>query len=148
MLYIKKPIIISAVQFTGNNDDECKEFCPTLRDPEDTKPNLIIPTLEGEMLCSIGDYIIKEINNEFYPCKPDIFQKTYDTVVDTIKLENKNKITEEEIDDVVEKWMKHLDGVEGACTDKEKIKENVTTIALFHANDVKELEHLILDGME
>ena len=42
---------------------------------------LIIKTLEGEYRASIGDYIIKGVNGEFYPCKPDIFEMTYDVVV-------------------------------------------------------------------
>lgn len=41
---------------------------------------IIIPTLEGDMITSVGDYIIKGVNNEFYPCKPDIFDKTYEEV--------------------------------------------------------------------
>ena len=41
-------------------------------------PELYIQTLEGEMHASVGDYIIKGVNGEFYPCKPDIFKKTYD----------------------------------------------------------------------
>lgn len=41
----------------------------------------IIKTLEGEMLASWGDYIIKGVNGEFYPCKPDIFLKTYDIIL-------------------------------------------------------------------
>ena len=41
---------------------------------------ILIPTLEGEMFASFGDYIIKGVNGEFYPCKPDIFAKTYDLV--------------------------------------------------------------------
>ena len=77
--YRKKPIVIDAIQFKGN-DAECMDFCPTARDPIDNKPNLIIFTLEGEMLCNYGDWIIKGIEGEFYPCKPDIFDKTYETV--------------------------------------------------------------------
>ena len=41
---------------------------------------LTIHTLEGDMIASIGDYIIKGVNGEFYPCKPDIFEKTYEKV--------------------------------------------------------------------
>ncbi len=41
-----------------------------------------IPTLEGEMLASDGDWIIQGVNGEFYPCKPDIFEKTYEAVDD------------------------------------------------------------------
>lgn len=73
----KKPVVIEAIQFTGN-DAECLVFCPTARDPVDNRPNLIIPTLEGDMLVSVGDWIIKGVNGEFYPCKPDIFEKTYE----------------------------------------------------------------------
>jgi hypothetical protein len=39
---------------------------------------LKIKTLEGEMLASFGDYVIKGVSNEYYPCKPDIFEKTYE----------------------------------------------------------------------
>lgn len=41
---------------------------------------LVIPTLEGDMLAVENDYIIKGVNGEFYPCKPDIFEKTYELV--------------------------------------------------------------------
>lgn len=43
---------------------------------------LDIDTLEGRMKASIGDYIIKGVNGEFYPCKPDIFAKTYETIIE------------------------------------------------------------------
>lgn len=76
--YRKKPIVIEAVQFTGRNDEECLKFCSDARNPVDNRPNLIISTLEGDMLANIGDYIIKGINGEFYPCKPGIFRKTYE----------------------------------------------------------------------
>lgn len=45
-------------------------------------PYLKIETLEGIMKVSVGDYIIKGVNGEFYPCKPDIFEKTYERVID------------------------------------------------------------------
>lgn len=45
-------------------------------------PYLKIETLEGIMKASVGDYIIKGVNGEFYPCKPDIFEKTYERVID------------------------------------------------------------------
>lgn len=45
-------------------------------------PYLKIETLEGTMKASVGDYIIKGVNGEFYPCKPDIFEKTYKRVID------------------------------------------------------------------
>lgn len=79
MKFRKKPLVIEAVQFIGNYA-ECLAFCPIAKDPVDNKDTLIIPTLEGEMRVSFGDWIIKGVNGEFYPCKPDIFEKTYDKV--------------------------------------------------------------------
>ena len=79
--YRKRPIIIEAICFIGN-DKEIMDFCPTARDLEDTKPNLIIPTLEGDHLVSVGDFVIKGIKGEFYPCKPDIFEQTYELIDD------------------------------------------------------------------
>lgn len=77
--YRKKPVVIEAVQYTGHNTKEIKEFCPNCSLLFD---DLIIPTLEGRMRASINDYIIKGVDGEFYPCKPDIFEKTYDIVED------------------------------------------------------------------
>lgn len=74
----KKPVVIEAIQFNGN-DKECISFCKTAEYSDDLIPSLIIPTLEGKMKCSIGDWIIKGVNGEFYPCKPDIFEKTYES---------------------------------------------------------------------
>ena len=79
MKFRKKPVIIDAIQFLGN-DQECIKFCPSAVDPETDKAELHIPTLEGEMICSYGDWIIKGVQGEFYPCKPDIFKKSYEKV--------------------------------------------------------------------
>lgn len=78
MRYRKKPVVIEALQFTGSNAKECLEFCPIAWMPTDIQPNLAIPTLEGQMICSAGDYIIRGVKGEFYPCKPDIFKQTYE----------------------------------------------------------------------
>lgn len=91
MKYRKKPVVIEAVRWTGLNLEEIKQFVTKdlIYDIDDAawKVGMGIPvvtvkikTLEGEMLASIGDYIIKGVDGEFYPCKPDIFEKTYDTV--------------------------------------------------------------------
>ena len=113
--YRKKPVIVEAVIWTGNNLEEIKNFvdesllyniydgawevgeAPVIVDMQ-------IRTLEGNMSVSVGDYIIKGIEGEFYPCKPDIFKETYETVSmvsdndkttvpmsEYRKLENKNK---------------------------------------------------------
>ena len=49
-------------------------------DDRSVKDKIIIVTLEGNHICSLHDYIIKGVNGELYPCKPDIFEKTYDIV--------------------------------------------------------------------
>lgn len=73
--YKKKPVIIEAVQWTGENLSEIDNFVSGNINIKGT--SLIIHTLEGDMEASINDYIIKGVNGEFYPCKPDIFIKTY-----------------------------------------------------------------------
>jgi hypothetical protein len=73
----KKPVVIEAVQFTPENVDLLTEWLPfQLVMTEDN--GLHIPTLEGEMTGSVGDWIIKGVQGEFYPCKPDIFEATYE----------------------------------------------------------------------
>ena len=83
--YRKKPVVVEAVRFfdTAESLAELSEFMGTdirvnYADPD--SPTLIIPTLEGDHIASIGDYIIKGIKGEFYPCKPDIFEMTYEKV--------------------------------------------------------------------
>lgn len=79
--YVKKPVVIEALQYTGNNKDEIDKFVgdKVLQYEED---GVIIKTLEGHYKGSVGDYIIKGVEGEFYPCKQDIFHKTYDLVGD------------------------------------------------------------------
>lgn len=95
----KRPVVIEAVQLLPKNWD--REICAFAgvgdgpNDPHgcwvvDGKPSdvpgnpmiigLIIPTLEGEMLAVEGDWIIKGVKGELYPCKPDIFEMTYEPI--------------------------------------------------------------------
>jgi hypothetical protein len=105
----KKPVVIEAVQWTGANVQAVAEFLagadllvsrtPTegdilKRDHHDafhriasfdlavTPPTLAIPTLEGTMTAISGDWIIRGVKGEFYPCNPDIFAATYEPVDD------------------------------------------------------------------
>ena len=78
--YVKKPVIIEAIQWTGENLSEIDKFVQAK--VQKRALVLIIPTLEGKMRASLGDYIIKGVNGEFYPCKPDIFAKTYEEVTE------------------------------------------------------------------
>lgn len=89
MLYRKKPVVIEAIQYTGNNGNELyiwsssKVIESPICEPTDNNPSGVyvqVKTLEGIMCGIVNDYIIKGVNGEFYPCKPDIFDKTYDIV--------------------------------------------------------------------
>ena len=77
--YVKKPVVIRACQWTGENGSEMslflKQIYLTISIDDKT---LYIKTLEGLMMASVGDYIIEGVNGEYYPCKPDIFNKTYE----------------------------------------------------------------------
>lgn len=77
--YIKKPVTVSAVKWTGDNIGEVKAFTDNKAMLKDGA--LIIPTLEGTMVANKGSYIIKGIKNELYPCREDIFEDTYDKVI-------------------------------------------------------------------
>jgi hypothetical protein len=79
----KKPVIIDALQWTGENKLEVLTFCGNnviIEDGIFGEYICNIKTLEGIMFANENDYIIKSLNGEFYPCKPDIFAKTYELV--------------------------------------------------------------------
>lgn len=78
--YIKKPVTIEAVQLTDSNHSEIIQWLSSY-DVESYTLNsseLYIKTLEGVMKANVGDYIIKGVKDEFYPCREDIFKMTYD----------------------------------------------------------------------
>ena len=94
MKYRKKPIVIEAFQYDGDlMNSEGEYYVPSwavdafiddvLLYDSKTKKNkppyeLYVNTLEGKMLVNVNDYIIQGVNGEIYPCKPDIFEKTYE----------------------------------------------------------------------
>lgn len=84
MKYIKKAVEIEAIVFNRQNFKEIVEFTNNtahslaIEKRIDGIATCIIPTLEGQHIATEGDYIIKGIKGEFYPCKPDIFEMTYD----------------------------------------------------------------------
>ena len=96
MKYRKKSVVIEAIRLTTGNFDVVCDFMgrtpvqkhnPDFGIDENGNTNehylgVYIETLEGKMLANNGDYIIKGVNGEFYPCKSDIFEKTYDKVDD------------------------------------------------------------------
>lgn len=93
MKYRKIPVVVEAIQWTGENQREMFDFLTNYEktddymsmsgenfviDHYDVKGGLVIKTLEGKHIASIGDYIIRGVAGEFYPCKPEIFEKTYE----------------------------------------------------------------------
>lgn len=82
----KKPVIIDAIQISKNNLDDVRDFMGGEAHRNiDFAINygagwVSITTLEGRMVANPGDWIIKGVKGEFYPCKPDIFEATYEEV--------------------------------------------------------------------
>lgn len=80
----KKPVVIEAVEWDGKagtaNAFIGEAFGVDWDYEAISSDNILISTLEGKMLCSVGDWIIKGVKGEFYPCKPDIFEATYEAV--------------------------------------------------------------------
>lgn len=92
MKYRKKPVVIEAMQWNGNNLASIIAFTGlhesaekwTFEQYEDVVRNegLKIFTLEGTMSADVGDWIIEGVKGEHYPCKPDIFEQSYEPVDD------------------------------------------------------------------
>ncbi len=85
MKFRKRPVVIEAVQWTGGSNIEVAGFLGSNewshQPATNTEPeHLTIKTLEGNITASIGDWIIRGVKGEFYPCKPDIFEQTYEKV--------------------------------------------------------------------
>jgi len=90
--YLSRVVEIEAIEILLDNVDELKAFCPMLRVQvipvsrvvegkivwEDRIHTAFIPTAEGEMRAHIGDFLIKGLRGEFYPCHPDVFRAKYD----------------------------------------------------------------------
>jgi len=86
--YRKKPVVIEAIEWTGNNLKEIIDFTGRHESIKDWEwgryerlvkfAGLKIFTIEGSQLATVGDMIIKGVQGEFYPCKPDIFKATYE----------------------------------------------------------------------
>lgn len=115
MKYRKKPVVIEAVRFGGSTTDavavkhwmEGNEYRPPTIRTSDLR-SLTIDTLEGAMEARPGDWIIRGVQGEFYPCKPAIFDATYEPVEeehDDITTEELLEPEEWEID-LAQKWLK------------------------------------------
>ena len=77
--YKTKPCEIEAIQWTGRNDKQILDFVKNTHYIS-FDGDLFLITLEGEMKATVGDYIIKGLRGEFYPCKPDVFVKKYEEI--------------------------------------------------------------------
>ena len=87
MFYRKKPVVIDAMHFSSSDDVEQIRrwsggmIVPHEGDPVSSNPSfLVVKTLEGTMQARPGDWLIRGVKGEYYPCKPDIFDATYEPV--------------------------------------------------------------------
>lgn len=80
MKYRKKPVVIDAWLWLGENEEYIRDITGCNKLYLGKNSNLFIPTLEGLMEASRGDWIIKGVKGEYYPCKPDIFEATYEPI--------------------------------------------------------------------
>jgi hypothetical protein len=89
MFYVKKPVSVEAIQIptsrpTAREYYEWSKTAPTWVHDHDiwmTEEGLVIPTLEGNMLCRWGNWLLKGVKGELYPCDNEIFQETYEPLV-------------------------------------------------------------------
>lgn len=126
----KKPIVIEAVRWTGSNLEEIRNFVGsdlienyikhfdierTLI--KQTLAGIAINTLEGTMMVNYGDYIIKGVNNEFYPCEPDIFKQTHEEVIDDNKKQKETYLSKylRENNCSYEEFVKDQEMYDGFC---------------------------------
>lgn len=80
MRFRKRPVVIEAIQYTGENEREVRRFIgevPSIGSLA-TPPKIPIKTLEGLTWASVGDWVIRGVKGEVYPCKPDIFALAYE----------------------------------------------------------------------
>jgi hypothetical protein len=78
--YRKRPVVIDSIQWVGDNWREIDDFITVQHMTYPAEGLVFIKTLEGDMRADLRDFIIKGVHGEFYPCKPDIFEKTYEKV--------------------------------------------------------------------
>ena len=81
MKYRKLPVVIDAIQYIGKNKQEILDFAKNNAWPETCSCAIIITTIDrNNARIDVGDWLLKGVAGEFYPCKPDIFEKTYEKV--------------------------------------------------------------------
>lgn len=95
--YRKKPVVIEAIQWTGENLLEICNFTGRCGGELLKNGEMYIDTLEGVHHASVGDFIIKGVNGELYPCKPDIFGKTYNAEYPSTNADRIRAMSDEEL---------------------------------------------------
>ena len=144
MKFKKKPVVIEAEQYLRDeNIGKCLDFCKEMQYNPETN-EYYIKTLEGDMLVSKYDWIIKGVNGEFYPCKPDIFEKTYEQLNDIIcepapeNISHKEKCLIEKIEKGREEAINILNTlVRESCTYK---KEDLELYKVIRDQIIKEIK--------
>ena len=137
MKFKKKPVTIDAIQWNGENTEEVSKFVGEALTIDTT--DLKINTLEGTMTASVGDFIIKGVKGEFYPCKPDIFEQTYDAAQECEKIlcvyvdKNTQKYTRYEVYPLSDTFTKEklMEAV-----NKHNSNEEKTTIVKVYEDDL------------
>ncbi len=123
MKYRKKPVVIEAIKWIGNNLNEIVLFTGQ-HNLECGGNKLKIKTLEGNMIASLGDYIIKGLQGEFYSCKPDIFNKTYEII-------QERNIMERQLIEVQYPVLDHTESVANISIVKTKVNQGITIPGAF-----------------
>lgn len=173
MKYRKKPVIIDAFQFDGDfmNKDRTY-YIPDwavdmvhkgyIKFRSYVNGELEIKTLEGVMIANVGDYIIKGVDGEVYPCKPDIFEKTYEETqpctkgtsnkvirtevdIDRVAKELNQKLEKALEEDSIPKFPVRLDdvklGFDFSCGNKREFK------MLWNGHEVENIKNITLNAL-
>lgn len=133
----KKPVVIEAIQFNGNFD-EIEQFVGG--DAEFRNGSLVVATLEGPLHASPGDWIIRGVKGEFYPCKPDIFEATYEPA--GLGQEWVSKVTTQDAPDLPVMGAMGATGVDAALP--EWVRDGITTARGLTPNDRAPYHHIYI----
>lgn len=81
--YCKKPVVVTAIQYNGTNTQRIIDFTQGQAFiSQDIPGGITIPNIGGDLVATEGDFVIRGVKGEFYPCKPDVFASSYDQVSD------------------------------------------------------------------
>jgi hypothetical protein len=147
--FVKNPIEIEAIQFTGENHEEIINFTEgkvELKTKSSSDTSLYIHTLEGEMQAIPSDWIIKGVHGEFYPCKEAIFQKTYSEVVEDKVTDSGSFLETPENLKVLLKLNEAIENLKQSVPPNIVVDEAKTTAYLSGLNNALFLSHRLLEN--